>query len=69
MGWFRRRKESNETRDDQSNVDIPPPLMAMLDSVQGMDRKPPVTLVLMGLMYLLHVQVARTPSMLLPFAL
>ncbi|KAL3671632.1 hypothetical protein V7S43_003545 [Phytophthora oleae] len=72
MGWFRRRKEPRETREaprDQRDADIPPPLMAMLDSVQGMDRKPPVTLVLMGVMYLLHVQVARTPAMLLPFAL
>ncbi|KAG7396576.1 Rhomboid- protein 4 [Phytophthora boehmeriae] len=48
---------------------LPPPLLLVLESVQEMDQKPPVTLTLIGLMYLLHLQATRTPSLLLPFAL
>ncbi|EGZ15926.1 hypothetical protein PHYSODRAFT_459480, partial [Phytophthora sojae] len=48
---------------------IPPPLMMVLNSVQDMDRKPPVTIALIAVMYLLHVQATRTPSLLRPFAL
>ncbi|KAG7393978.1 Rhomboid- protein 4 [Phytophthora pseudosyringae] len=74
MGLFRRKKEATERRNDAgektpSESDLPPPLLMVLNSVQEMDRKPPVTLALIGVMYLLHVQVARTPSLLLPLAL
>ncbi|CAI5704480.1 unnamed protein product [Peronospora farinosa] len=80
MRLFRRKKvqeRSNDRNDDGESKtsdkrdvgDIPPPLFVLLNSVQEMDRKPPVTLVLIGVMYLLHVQASRTPSLLLPFAL
>ncbi|KAE9012973.1 hypothetical protein PF011_g8671 [Phytophthora fragariae] len=74
MGIFRRKKEQTnaEKHEDSSgkaDAEIPPPLMMVLNSVHEMDRKPPVTLALVGVMYLLHVQTTRTPSLLLPFAL
>ncbi|RMX62012.1 hypothetical protein DD238_007848 [Peronospora effusa] len=80
MRLFRRKKVQERSTDrnddgesktsDKRDVgDIPPPLFVLLNSVQEMDRKPPVTLVLIGVMYLLHVQASRTPSLLLPFAL
>ncbi|KAI9915545.1 hypothetical protein PsorP6_008263 [Peronosclerospora sorghi] len=74
MRLFRRKKaqdigniKPNEKGNDTSV--IPPPLLTLLDSVQGMDMKPPVTLALIGLMYLLHIQVTRVPSLLESFAL
>ncbi|ETI48157.1 hypothetical protein L914_07523 [Phytophthora nicotianae] len=71
MGLFRRKQKATDAGEKAEKVDadIPPPLMTVLKSVQEMDRKPPVTLSLMGVMYLLHVQVKRTPWLLLPFSL
>ncbi|KAE9301574.1 hypothetical protein PR003_g22488 [Phytophthora rubi] len=74
MGIFRRKKEQTnaEKHEDSSgkaDAEIPPPLMMVLNSVQEMDRKPPVTLALIGVMYLLHVQTTRTPPLFLPLAL
>ncbi|EEY57802.1 uncharacterized protein PITG_00384 [Phytophthora infestans T30-4] len=71
MGLFRQKKKSTHAgeKDEKVEADIPPPLMTMLKSVQEMDRKPPVTLALMGIMYLLHVQAKRMPSLLLSYAL
>ncbi|KAG6597895.1 serine protease family [Phytophthora cinnamomi] len=78
MGIFHRKKkkhkgeekhEDGDKSSSSSDAELPPPLMAVLNSVQEMDRKPPVTLALIGVMYLLHVQATRTPSLLLPFAL
>ncbi|OWZ17912.1 Serine protease [Phytophthora megakarya] len=67
MGVFRRKKP--ERKDEEKvEMDIPPPLLTVLKSVQQMDRKPPVTLTLIAIMYFLHVQVTRTP-LLLQFAL
>ncbi|KAI9989572.1 hypothetical protein PInf_019857 [Phytophthora infestans] len=50
MGLFRQKKKSTHAgeKDEKVEADIPPPLMTMLKSVQEMDRKPPVTLALMG---------------------
>ncbi|KAL4164966.1 hypothetical protein KRP22_003702 [Phytophthora ramorum] len=73
MGLFRRKKQSpaerKEPTGEKADTDIPAPLLMVLKSVQEMDRKPPVTLVLIGFMYLLNMKATRTPSMLVPFAL
>ncbi|KAG2866967.1 hypothetical protein PC118_g2287 [Phytophthora cactorum] len=71
MGLFRQKKKTTDAGEkaEKADADIPPTLMSVLKSVQEMDRKPPVTLALMGVMYLLHVQAKRTPWLVLPFAL
>ncbi|POM70959.1 Serine protease family S54 [Phytophthora palmivora] len=72
MRLFRRKKTSEKKNEDEkleTDTGIPPPLLMVFKSVQQMDRKPPVTLTLIGVMYFLHVQATRTPSLVLPFVL
>lgn len=77
MGWFRRKKERRKIGvEEKLEDDVVPPLLTvspelttMITAVQEMQWKPPVTLMLLGVMYLLHVQVKRTPSVVLSFAL
>ncbi|KAG6943478.1 hypothetical protein JG687_00018435, partial [Phytophthora cactorum] len=50
MGLFRQKKKTTDAGEkaEKADADIPPTLMSVLKSVQEMDRKPPVTLALMG---------------------
>jgi hypothetical protein len=51
MGLFKRkkqRKEDGAASEKTETADIPQPMLNLLNAVEEMDRKPPVTLVLIG---------------------
>ncbi|KAL7693016.1 hypothetical protein Plhal304r1_c005g0021291 [Plasmopara halstedii] len=54
---------------EKADADIPSRLLTILQSVQELERKPPVTFALLGVMYMLHMQVKQNPSPFLQFSL
>ena len=59
----RNEKEVPKPSDKRDGWDIPPPLVLLLKSMQEMDRKPPVTLALMGWQWNLFLKLYKCIEM------